>query len=192
MTTGYSGSVLRTTHMTGMTTDVGIILGKLAKGDRKDLWKLAMFLPMMAGFMFGGAIGAQAFQDLGTHALIMNVVLYAGTGTLYVFYISLRHRISFLTALIHGRDLKPVEKNEYVPHEENIDEIVALENIEHQHNPLNKYGNGFDNDSEVDEADLTIHEGKEGEEEDDDDDEIEINNQDLTSKYEDLINNNSD
>ena len=165
MTTGYSGSVLRTTHMTGMSTDVGIILGKLAKGDQKDLWKLAMFLPMMLGYMIGGTIGAKAVTDLGSYALIMNVVLFSGTGLLYVFYLSFRHRISFFTALFHGKDLLPIERNEFIPREENIDEIVA---IERQERMKNLYGDGFDNDSEQDEADLTIHEGKEEEEEEED------------------------
>lgn len=162
MTTGYSGSVLRTTHMTGMTTDVGIILGKLAKGDRKDLWKLAIFLPMMAGFLIGGIIGAKAVSDLGVYALFMNVVLFAGTGVLYVFYLSTKHSIPFLTALLHNSDLLPRKKGVFVPKDENIDvAAVVMERgeVALDYNEVAvDYGDGFDDDDEIDEADMTIHE----------------------------------
>jgi uncharacterized membrane protein YoaK (UPF0700 family) len=158
MTTGYSGSVLRTTHMTGMTTDVGIILGKLAKGDRKDLWKLAMFLPMMVGYLLGGTIGAKAVTDLGVYALFMNVVLFAGTGLLYVFYLSTKHHISFFTALFHNRDLMPRKKGVVVPKDQNIDEL-ELGNQAEVFEPVasGEYGEGFDIDDEFDEADITTH-----------------------------------
>jgi uncharacterized membrane protein YoaK (UPF0700 family) len=158
MTTGYSGSVLRTTHMTGMTTDVGIILGKLAKGDRKDLWKLAMFLPMMTGFFIGGAMGAKAVSDLGIYALLMNVVLFAGTGLLYTFYLSVKHHIPFLTALFHNKDLKPRKKGIFVPKDENVDvaiaAAIAMENGEgfQELSTGGEYGDGFDIDDEEEEG----------------------------------------
>jgi uncharacterized membrane protein YoaK (UPF0700 family) len=155
MTTGYSGSVLRTTHMTGMTTDVGIILGKLAKGDRKDLWKLAMFLPMMTGFLVGGALGAKAVTDLGVYALFMNVALFGGTGLLYVFYLSVKHHISFFAALFHNKDLKPWKKGVFVPKDENVDvavaAVIAMENGEGFQQLGDDYGDGFDIDDEIEE-----------------------------------------
>jgi uncharacterized membrane protein YoaK (UPF0700 family) len=161
MTTGYSGSVLRTTHMTGMTTDVGIIFAKLAKGERKDVWKLAMFLPMMTGFLIGGALGAKAVSDLGVFALFMNVVLFAGTGLLYVFYLSLKHHISFFTALFHNTDLMPRKKGHVIPKDLNIDETLEMGNREvveaFQPVASGEFGDGFDIDDEFDEADITTH-----------------------------------
>lgn len=162
MTTGYSGSVLRTTHMTGMTTDVGIILGKLVKGERKDLWKLAMFVPMMLGFLIGGTMGAKAVTDLGVYALFMNVVLFAGTGLLYVFYLSTKHHIPFLTALLHNSDLLPRKKGVFVPKDDNID-VAEVRGVDIEDGGGFKegvvdYGDGFDNDEEIEEADLTSHE----------------------------------
>jgi uncharacterized membrane protein YoaK (UPF0700 family) len=49
MTTRYSGAVVRTTHLTGMVTDVGLLLGHMARSDRDfhDLWKLTLFLPII-------------------------------------------------------------------------------------------------------------------------------------------------
>jgi uncharacterized membrane protein YoaK (UPF0700 family) len=49
MTTRYSGAVLRTTHLTGMVTDVGLLIGHMARSDRDfhDLWKLTLFLPII-------------------------------------------------------------------------------------------------------------------------------------------------
>ena len=40
MTSMYSSNLIRTTHLTGTTTDIGIILGQLARGHHKLAWKL--------------------------------------------------------------------------------------------------------------------------------------------------------
>jgi uncharacterized membrane protein YoaK (UPF0700 family) len=132
MTTGYSGSVLRTTHMTGMTTDVGIILGKIAKGNWKDAWKLGLFVPMMLGFVIGGILGTEASRSQAEYALLINVGLYGGTGLLYSFYLAVDLNIPFFKALLHSEDL-PAPDGEVVPTEYNVDEDVVLPHVERDH-----------------------------------------------------------
>jgi len=146
MTTNYSGSVLRTTHMTGMATDVGIVLGKVAKGQYKDAWKLKLFIPMMIGFFCGGLLGAKAVRDHGPSALLLNVAIFGGTGLLYALYVSTYHRISFMQALLSSQDLKPATEPTAVP-----TGSVAL--------PQQDIEAGFDHDDELDEddADISLH-----------------------------------
>ena len=105
MTTSYSGSVLRTTHMTGMATDVGIVLGKLAEGNYKDAWKLKLFLPLMGGYFLGGVLGALAARLYGEVALVFNVFLFGGTGLLYTMYLAMKRHVGFFKALLSPQDL---------------------------------------------------------------------------------------
>jgi uncharacterized membrane protein YoaK (UPF0700 family) len=73
--TKISGARIRTTHLTGMVTDIGIELGKL--GYRKvarlahhapviaDGKKLGVLVPIVLAFFLGGLVGAVGFKHLG-------------------------------------------------------------------------------------------------------------------------------
>jgi uncharacterized membrane protein YoaK (UPF0700 family) len=76
MITKVSKAEIRTTHVTGMVTDIGIELGKLfywnnsrhaqpagpVRGDRTKLQILSMLVGL---FFVGGLIGAISFSHLG-------------------------------------------------------------------------------------------------------------------------------
>lgn len=62
--TKASGARIRTTHVTGITTDIGIELGKLVYG-LTDMPKLTLLTGLLACFFCGGAIGALGFKTLG-------------------------------------------------------------------------------------------------------------------------------
>ena len=49
ITIPYMNSVIRTTHVTGTFTDIGIILGRRVKGNSVDLWKLKILIPLAFG-----------------------------------------------------------------------------------------------------------------------------------------------
>ena len=73
--TKISGARMRTTHLTGMVTDIGIELGKLvyrnrprepeATKVRADRAKLAILLRVVGMFFVGGVSGALGFGQLG-------------------------------------------------------------------------------------------------------------------------------
>ena len=72
--TKISGARMRTTHVTGIVTDIGIELGKLAywnrdpgKGDRvvADRAKLRLLTLLLCSFFIGGVIGAIGFDRIG-------------------------------------------------------------------------------------------------------------------------------
>lgn len=70
-----SASQIRTTHMTGVITDLGIELGKLLYWNRTQTpnsvqvranrGKLRLFSMLLAAFMTGGLVGAAGFKYLG-------------------------------------------------------------------------------------------------------------------------------
>lgn len=77
--TKISGAVVRTTHLTGIITDLGIELGKLVYWDRTgadgnagtapavvaDRDRLSMFALLITFFLVGGVLGAIGFRQFG-------------------------------------------------------------------------------------------------------------------------------
>ncbi|NYG60431.1 uncharacterized membrane protein YoaK (UPF0700 family) [Nocardioides daedukensis] len=76
--TKLSGAQIRTTHVTGMITDIGIELGKLAYRERTpglppveaDLRKLGILALLVALFFLGGVLGAVGYLEFGFPVVI--------------------------------------------------------------------------------------------------------------------------
>ena len=69
MATTYSGSIVRTTHVTGVFTDIGIWLGQALRGHRQDLRQIKIHLALVSGFVVGGGAGAVLYAALGLGSL---------------------------------------------------------------------------------------------------------------------------
>lgn len=54
MAASYYGMVLRTTHITGMVTDLGMVFGHLVRGHKVPWWKVGVLLSLTTGFVAGG------------------------------------------------------------------------------------------------------------------------------------------
>lgn len=70
MATSYSGAVLRTTHMTGIATDLGILVGHALRGHSAEGPKLRLLLLLFGAFLAGGTLGAWAYPWLGAAVLL--------------------------------------------------------------------------------------------------------------------------
>lgn len=70
LATTYSGAVIRTTHLTGIFTDLGIMLGSALRGKSFDKRKSILFLLIIAGFILGGTFGAYLFSLYRFNALV--------------------------------------------------------------------------------------------------------------------------
>ena len=71
LATTYSGAIIRTTHLTGIFTDLGIMLGAFFRGEVFDRRKAVLFLLIIAGFILGGTFGGYLFASLGFKSLIV-------------------------------------------------------------------------------------------------------------------------
>ncbi|TBW58435.1 DUF1275 domain-containing protein [Marinobacter halodurans] len=69
LVTTYSGAVVRTTHVTGIFTDLGLMLGSALRGEGFDRRKAILFLLIISGFIVGGGAGARLYQSLHFFAL---------------------------------------------------------------------------------------------------------------------------
>lgn len=64
LVTTYSGAVVRTTHVTGVFTDLGLMLGSMLRGRGFDRRRALLFLLIITGFIAGGVAGAWLFVRL--------------------------------------------------------------------------------------------------------------------------------
>ena len=71
MASGYYGLVLRTTHLTGVVTDLGVLLGQRLRGRAVPVWKWAILGALVAGFFAGGLAGVVAVSQAGPAALAL-------------------------------------------------------------------------------------------------------------------------
>lgn len=69
LATTYSGAVVRTTHLTGIFTDLGIMLGSTLRGKTFDRRKAILFVLIAAGFVTGSGCGAWLFLVYGFWSL---------------------------------------------------------------------------------------------------------------------------
>jgi uncharacterized membrane protein YoaK (UPF0700 family) len=75
LATTYSGAVIRTTHVTGIFTDLGIMLGSKLRGKDFDRRKALLFLLIIMGFILGGVCGAYLFSIFKFNALFIPAVI---------------------------------------------------------------------------------------------------------------------
>ncbi len=90
MASSYYGLILRTTHLTGIVTDLGVMLGQRLRGQRTPAWKSAVLGALVAGFFAGGLAGAVAIARFGASALAVPALACVAGGALYVA--SIHHR----------------------------------------------------------------------------------------------------
>lgn len=90
MATTYSGAVVRTSHVSGMFTDLGIGLGHALRGMPLQPRRLMLSGFIISGFFGGGLIGALLFVRIGYDALYVPAALTGVTGLSYAVYRHLR------------------------------------------------------------------------------------------------------
>jgi uncharacterized membrane protein YfcA len=78
--------VFRTTHVSGMFTDLGIYLGHRLRGLEVDTLRVRVCVLVIGAFMLGGVAGALLFAHLREHSLLIPAVLTGLCGALYSVY----------------------------------------------------------------------------------------------------------
>jgi uncharacterized membrane protein YoaK (UPF0700 family) len=86
MMTTYSGTVIRTTHLSGMFTDLGIALGHALRGLPVDGKRLRMCVLVISGFLCGGIIGALTYRQWQAATLLIPAAITAALSIGYGIY----------------------------------------------------------------------------------------------------------
>ncbi len=80
LATHYRGMVLRTTHITGLLTDLGASFGMLLKGHRIASWKLMVPSLLVTSFFVGAVVGSIGYTNLKDQAILYSAVCYVTLG----------------------------------------------------------------------------------------------------------------
>jgi uncharacterized membrane protein YoaK (UPF0700 family) len=83
MASSFSGAVLRTTHMTGIITDLGILIGHSLRHGNPDLQRFLLYLSLLSGFITGGILGSLAYISIGILALLIPAGMTFSAGLIY-------------------------------------------------------------------------------------------------------------
>ncbi|HEX2586083.1 MAG TPA: YoaK family protein, partial [Steroidobacteraceae bacterium] len=90
MTSAYSGAVVRTTHVSGLFTDLGAALGLRLRGHKTDSRKIVLYSILISGFVVGGIAGSWLFAKLIFTAILVPCMLTAVIAIGY--WVFLHHR----------------------------------------------------------------------------------------------------
>lgn len=86
MVSTYSGAVIRTTHITGTVTDLGITLGHWLRGLPVEARRVRLHVLVVSGFLVGATGGAAAWLHLRFAALWLPVAICLGLAIAHAIY----------------------------------------------------------------------------------------------------------
>lgn len=86
LATKYSGAVVRTTHVTGIFTDLGIMIGAVLRGEPLDTRKAKLFSLIILGFVIGGTVGTISYAEYHFYALLFPVTVCLICAVVYRVY----------------------------------------------------------------------------------------------------------
>lgn len=86
MTSTYSGAVVRTTHVSGLFTDIGIMFGMMLHGEKADRRRISLYLILIGGFISGGVAGSVLFVQIEFMALLLPATIAALLAIAHFFY----------------------------------------------------------------------------------------------------------
>lgn len=100
MATQYSGHIIRSTHVTGTVTDIGLLFGRLLgwylRGvdaeQSVEFWKIRFLLLLVFGFFSGAFTGSALWDQWGQDALWLPTLLSATLGLTYTTYRRMKER----------------------------------------------------------------------------------------------------
>jgi len=85
MTSVHSGNLVRSAHMSGMTSDVGSFVGQALRGNKQNMEKLRIFLRLVLCFFLGAVLSvfATSTSFFGSHSLLLAAGLDSLLGVLF-------------------------------------------------------------------------------------------------------------
>lgn len=83
LATKYRGSVLRTTHLTGLLTDLGVMLGMRIRGHSLDNWRIGVPLFLSLSYFIGAVSGAFVVMRFDLPWLALAGMAYVAGGVIW-------------------------------------------------------------------------------------------------------------
>ncbi|MFC6052515.1 hypothetical protein A6M14_04145 [Acinetobacter sp. Ac_877] len=94
MISHYKGTIIRTTHLSGVLTDLGLALGYRLRGLDIDLKRVVLHLLILIGFLIGGIIAACIYPRLQLDSFLIPASLSLVLSFIYWgVYFHYRHKV---------------------------------------------------------------------------------------------------
>lgn len=74
LATRYSGATVRTSHMSGVVTDLGILVGRRLAGTSVGRWRAQVLSALLGGFLAGAVVAGIAYRSWGHRVLWISVI----------------------------------------------------------------------------------------------------------------------
>ncbi|WP_180021774.1 YoaK family protein [Acinetobacter sp. YH16044] len=92
MVSHYKGTIIRTTHLSGVLTDLGLALGYKARGLSVESKRVVLHLLILAGFIIGGILASWLYPYLKLNAFLIPAALSLVMSAVYwIIYFHYRH-----------------------------------------------------------------------------------------------------
>lgn len=83
MVSHYSGAIIRTTHMTGIITDLGVLIGHKLRGSHVDSQRIKIFSIILISFFLGGCVGGLLYLYVKGYAMLAPTFVIAVVALAY-------------------------------------------------------------------------------------------------------------
>ena len=92
MVSHYKGTIIRTTHLSGVLTDLGLALGYKARGLPVESKRVVLHLLILSGFIVGGILASWLYPYLKLNAFLIPAALSLVMSAVYwIIYFHYRH-----------------------------------------------------------------------------------------------------
>ncbi|KAL7550917.1 hypothetical protein ACHAWF_014119 [Thalassiosira exigua] len=98
MTSTYSANLIRTSHLTGTSTDIGLIMGQMLRRNFKNFWKFKVLVGLASSFWLGGLISFYSASAFLSKSLWFSAALYLTIGLTHVTFVVTTQKVSFVQA----------------------------------------------------------------------------------------------
>lgn len=93
MVSHYKGTIIRTTHLSGVLTDLGLALGYFLRGLSVEKRRIILHLLILIGFFLGGLIATILYPSLKLQAFLIPAFLSLSLSITY-WFLYLKSRLS--------------------------------------------------------------------------------------------------
>ena len=98
LSSGYSANLIRSSHMSGITSDVGMIFGQMVGGNFDNAWRFVVLSGLCTSFLVGGVVSWFAVNRFKSLALVFNALLYFAIAVATIAFTSFQQRVSLWKA----------------------------------------------------------------------------------------------
>lgn len=86
--TNFSGAVVRTTHVSGLLTDIGLLFGHWIRFREKpkEFWRIKVFIPLFSGFVSGACLASWCFDLFGVQAMYIPCGFLTSVGIIWTVW----------------------------------------------------------------------------------------------------------